>query len=571
MNIHELFVAAMTRDPDAPALVGGIGGERRELTYAVLNRQADSVCRALNDRGLRPGDRVLLAVPLSIETYVVMLGLLKAGMVIMFIDPAHGTRRVAGILDKWPPDAVVGGRSIRWLRRLLPALGRIPRCLVVGDSTARPDSLCIRAEPHSSKICRRSAADSALLTFTSGSTGDPKPVIRTHGFLRRQLEVLQPVARACAREVDFTAMPMFVLFNLANGLTSVIPACDMKNPGRADAETICRQLHREKANRMVASPALLERLERWCQSRGERLPTLRVVSTGGGPVSPSLSARFRRVAPNAVLRMVYGSTEAEPIAAIDDEQVSVEARRLMRRGAGLQVGRPVPGCQVRIIDPQQAAAIGGGNQDTLDAITKSTGDIGEIIVAGRHVLSSYADASRNRETKLDIDGTVWHRTGDAGYYDDTGCLWLVGRCSAVIQDDRGAVYPFQVEYALTDVAGIRRAALIGHQGRRLLVLETHGRHFGSGCDVIGQCVADHGIDCVRTVRRIPMDRRHNAKVDYPALRRLIEGRQATVRLIVVEVMSRGFRTLRRLVRRLRVRCQSTGAATTVDECHLKTD
>ena len=96
-----------------------------------------------------------------------------------------------------------------------------------------------------------------MLSFTSGSTGEPKPVTRSHGFLRQQMAILQPVARFEVDDVDFVAMPMFVLFNLANGITSVLPACDIKHPGRADSRVIAEQLRSEGATRTVASPGSL--------------------------------------------------------------------------------------------------------------------------------------------------------------------------------------------------------------------------------------------------------------------------------------------------------------------------
>jgi hypothetical protein len=86
------------------------------------------------------------------------------------------------------------------------------------------------------------------------------------------------------------------------------------------------------------------------------------------------------------------------------------------------------------------------------------------------------------------------------------------------------VYPFQVEYAVSAVRGVRRAALIEKDGDRVLVLETSGREFRSNCAEAAKCVARFEIDRIVTVHRIPVDRRHDAKVDYPALARLLDGR-----------------------------------------------
>ena len=501
-----------------------------------------------------------------------MLGILRAGLVVTFIDPAHGMRRIAGILDAWPPDAIVTTRAAFLLRFLVPPLRRIRHRFFVGRCETGAESLSL--EPATGKIApvvRRSPADSALLTFTSGSTGEPKPAIRTHGFLKRQLDVLKPVATLKEDDIDFVAMPMFVLFNLANGITSLIPACDMKNPARANPDIVYEQLRSERATRMVASPALLVTLTHWCAKHARTLPDLRLVCTGGGPVDPSLPAMLADSAPDATLRMVYGSTEAEPIATIDATAISPDARRRMRRGDGLLVGRPVPGCDVRIVDPGRVNGLEPLDASEFAGLALPTGDVGEIIVAGKHVLSGYADATRNRETKIEAGDRIWHRTGDAGYIDAAGYLWLVGRCSAAIHDERGTVYPFQVEYAVHNVPGIRRAALIQRRERRVLVLETRGRRFERGCEALSRCIARHGIDSIITVRRIPVDKRHNVKVDYPALRSMIEGRSSRLLSDLAQVISSAWRYLSNGFGRARFHCHGADRATTVEGCHPETD
>ena len=94
MNAFELFTGVSQESPDRTAVVSGIGDGRQSLTYGELQRRVDQVASTLTQSGLKAGDRVLLSVPLSIETYIVMLALLKAGMVTMIIDPGHGAGRI---------------------------------------------------------------------------------------------------------------------------------------------------------------------------------------------------------------------------------------------------------------------------------------------------------------------------------------------------------------------------------------------------------------------------------------------------------------------------------------------
>jgi len=571
MNAYELFSQSLRSSKDKVALVSGMNKDRAEITFEQLDSHVNRIAKQFLKSGLEAGDRVLLAVPVSVETYAAMLALLKCGMVIMFIEPAHSASQVARILKSWPPAAIVAPRSILLLRFLAPELRRIPRRFVVNGHSAGAVELDMSGEDCQRITTEsRSAADSALLSFTSGSTGEPKPVVRTHGFLRQQMRMLNQIADIDSTAIDFVAMPMFVLFNLANNVSSIIPACDMKNPGKANPRVVFEQLQYEAASRMVASPALLDKLSRYCVKHGLKLPKMRCISTGGGPVSPDLPGMLRRVAPQAIVRMVYGSTEAEPIACIDHKDVSVTAAKKMRAGGGLLVGTPVTGCAVRVIRSQPGAALGPFDEENFTSLTLPVGEIGEIAVAGKHVLTGYADASRNAATKIEVDGRIWHRTGDAGYFDSGGNLWLVGRCTAAIRDVRGIVYPFQVEYALTGVAGVRRAALISRGGKRVLVLEPAGRKFRSDCVSAANCIAAHDIDSIVTVRRIPMDPRHNAKINYPSLERLLEGRGARVRLALLETVSSIFRHCRSLYQALLCHCKFGRARSKVNEWPLKT-
>ena len=136
-----------------------------------------------------------------------------------------------------------------------------------------------------------------------------------------------------------------------------------------------------------------------------------------------------------------------------------------------------------------------------------------------------------------------------------GRLWLLGRCAAALSDYRGTVYPFQVEYAVSAVCGVRRAALIERHGNRVLVLETSGREFRSNCADAAKCVARFEIDRIVTVHRIPVDRRHDAKVDYPALAQLLDGRLRKYRDSFAEIVSSAFTFCRDRYKRLQSQTQ----------------
>jgi acyl-CoA synthetase (AMP-forming)/AMP-acid ligase II len=193
----------------------------------------------------------------------------------------------------------------------------------------------------------------------------------------------------------------------------------------------------------------------------------------------------------------------------------------MRRGAGLLAGTPVPSIRLLVLPDRWGSVVGPLEAGTLEREALGPGAAGEIVVSGDHVLRGYLDGGGDTETKIHEGARVWHRTGDGGYLDPQGRLWLLGRCSARLDDDRGVVYPFAVECAASEVSGVVRTALVRHRGRRVLAAQIEGdsMHVRAG---LLERLAWARLDDVVVVDRIPVDRRHNAKVEYPALMRLLD-------------------------------------------------
>jgi len=142
----------------------------------------------------------------------------------------------------------------------------------------------------------------------------------------------------------------------------------------------------------------------------------------------------------------------------------------------------------------------------FDRETLAPGAIGEIIVSGDHVLPGYLDGYGDEETKINVGSVIWHRTGDAGYLDTKGRVWLLGRCSAKASDDAGVLYPFAVECAASEVAGVVRTAFVLHRGRRVLAAEIAGDADKVRADLM-QRLAWARIAQIVVVLRIPVDRR----------------------------------------------------------------
>ena len=191
----------------------------------------------------------------------------------------------------------------------------------------------------------------------------------------------------------------------------------------------------------------------------------------------------------------------------------------MECGAGLLAGMPVPSIRLRILRDCWGKPIAPMTEAEFETLCLPQREVGEIVVSGPHVLHGYLNGTGDLETKFDVDSARWHRTGDLGWLDVTGRLWLMGRASAAIRDGHGVLYPFAAECAAMRVPGVRRAAILQVKGRRVLAFETTNN---LPQESLTAAMAWAHLDEVRVLPGIPMDKRHNAKVDYISLAALLE-------------------------------------------------
>ena len=519
MNAAELLLAAAAASPRAPAIIDGPSGRERITTFGELDRRARDLSALFAREGLAPGQAVLVLIPMSADLYAVMAGLLQAGLVAVFLDPGAGRKHVDRCLEMFPVQALVVTPKAWLLRLFWSSLRRIPKVFVTGSGLPGAVSLAHAVAPplhHGPVPCGDETP--ALLTFTSGSTGRPKGAIRSHGLLLATHHALASHLPGTPGSVDLATLPVFVFTNLANGVTSLIPDTDLRRPGAIDGVAVARQIERLRLTTTLASPALLERVADACLDLDIRLDSLRRVATGGAPVFPRLLDKLARIAPGADIVSVYGSTEAEPIAVLRREDICDQDRSAMRSGGGLLAGRPIPELALRILRDRWGTPRPPCDPTQLEAETQPVGEAGEIVVSGAHVLPGYLGGVGDAENHLIVGDQIWHRTGDAGMLDENRRLWLLGRCAAKVADDHGVTYPLTVEAAALALEGIARCAFVARGGRRLLVVEAPPHVAPPTADLIERTLPWAHIDDVITMARVPVDRRHNAKIDYPRLR-----------------------------------------------------
>jgi olefin beta-lactone synthetase len=516
-NIAARLAERAARHPERPAIVEGGGRRRRVVTFGEL---ADRVARAgqrLRDRGMEPGDRALLFVPMSADLYVGLLGVLHAGAVAVFLDAWAGRDRLAAAVNAAAPRAFIGNWKAHMLRLASPALRRV--ALTFGGDPGR------RGRRGVDFPVSLSPDDPALVTFTTGSTGRPKAAARSHAFLWAQHQVLARHLGLRDDDVDMPTLPVFVLNNLALGVTTVLPDLDPRRPAAIDPARVLRQIRDEGVTTSSGSPAFYQRLAAHASERGERIP-VRAVFTGGAPVFPPL-ARLLDAGVEGEVHILYGSTEAEPIAEIEARELAGLSETA--GASGVCAGRPVPEVEVRIIRPMA----GPITAEALPGLTVERGGAGEIIVSGDHVLRGYLDDPEAESlAKIPEGARVWHRTGDGGRIDSDGRLWLLGRVAQRVQRGDTTAWPMAAEARALALPGVAHAAYLavprtggpgGEEPTAVLCLEPGS---GAGADLptgnlllsqVREALNPMPVDEVRVISHIPRDPRHASKTDTQAL------------------------------------------------------
>lgn len=520
MNALPLIRDHALRRGSAPAIIDTVNGRDRVLSFAELDLRADKLASLLVRSGLRAGDRVVMLIPLGLELYVTLLALLRLGLVAVFFDPAFGREAAGRRIAELAPAGLVSSRSACLAAAATcGAIRRIPVKITLGRGL--PGTLdwhVARGFPRATDYPRLSEASPAIITLTSGSTGTPKLIERTHGFLASQYEVIGSNFGILPGSTQLVTLPMFVLANLAAGATSVLPDADPRRPLRVNARRIAAQIARRRISRILAPPALLGKLLDDFTNHPRALSCVGQVFTGGGPVFPDLLDRFETVLPRGSLHIIYGATEAEPICTVTAAQITTADREAMRRGGGILAGRPVAQIHCRILADAQSADPGADAKYRKQRATMCARVRGEIIVAGKHVIPCCLKADGDAKCKVVVDGVCWHRTGDAGYFDDEGRLWLLGRSAA----SDGCVYPYEIEVPARETQGVVATGFLSLEGRNILAVEPQPGLSRPQRSLLADRLRKPPVDEVRIIKRVPMDTRHHSKVDYSSLASILE-------------------------------------------------
>ena len=501
------------------------------LTCAQLDARSDAIAAGLAKRGVTRGTRTVVMVRPTPAFFLLMFALFKAGAVPVLVDPGIDKRALRQCLDEAKPEAFIGiplamlaKTLLRWARSARVRITTGTRAWLADATLAdvERDGADILAKTGAAPLAETQPDDVAGILFTSGSTGVPKGVVYRHRHFVAQIEMLRNAFGIAPGGIDLPTFPPFALFDPALGLTSIIPDMDPTKPARADPRKLHAAIARFGITQLFGSPALMQVLA----THGEKLPTVKRVTSAGAPVPPAVVQRMFELLPaDAQLWTPYGATECLPVAVIEGREL-LTLRARTETGAGTCVGRPVAGNTVRIIRISDDAIAAWD-----DALLVGAGQVGEITVAGPSTTDMYfnRDAqtalAKIRETFADGSERIIHRMGDLGWFDGEGRLWFCGRKSQrVVMDALTTLCTEQVEPVFNTHPSVLRSALVGigakgtqmpvlvyelkpDVGRERFDVADELRHIGEGFVHTAKVKA-----FLHYPKPFPVDIRHNAKI-----------------------------------------------------------
>lgn len=448
-NVAGLLTIAAAKEPDKIALSEAATG--RALSWSGLDRLADSFARGLSEAGLVAGFRVLIAMTNRIEFVAAYLGSLRAGMVVVPANPHSATGELLRMITDSGARLVVADEStLTMCRAAVAGLGEAiaasgegearhlvsPRIVTTG-SVCEPgewlwqDFLRDEGEvPHG----RDDAEAVAVLLYTSGTSGRPRGAMLSHAALLANIEQVAQVEppMIVGRDVVLGVLPLFHVYGLNAVLGQV-----MRQQARLvlvdgfDPEGALDLIQDEAVSVLPVAPAVFAH---WMQTEAvtEQLAPVRLVLSGSAPLSAELAQAFTERT-GLEIHQGYGLTEAAPV---------VTSTLVSKNPNGRTVGAALPGVEIRLVDE-----LGEEPEDD---------DGGEIQIRGANLFSGYWPDGADGP-----DDHGWYATGDVGYLDPSGDLYLVDRLKELVIVSGFNVYPSEVEDVIAEVSSVKKVAVIG--------------------------------------------------------------------------------------------------------------
>lgn len=509
-----------------------------QLNYRQLEKRSHLIAMTLMREGVKPGQKVVLMVPPSLDFFALTFALFHLGAIPVFIDPGLGIRGIGSSLEGIRPQAFIGIRKAHLARQLFSwNKGRWEQLVVTdgfwpGCAYLQKKMKAADQTTHLVPLHHCDEKDPAAILFTSGSTGRPKGALYTHQNFRAQIALLKRTYDIQPGELDLCTFPLFALFAPALGMTAVIPDMNFTKPGQVNPDKIFEAIDNFGIQNMFGSPALIKRVASAGQLTKRQLPSLKRVISAGAPVpAETLQQLSLLTAASCEIHTPYGATEALPVSSIESREILGETSARSKKGHGVCIGRIAGsstgslGVDVKIIKITDTPM-----ERWHDSLLEEPGQIGEICVKGPQVTRSYYEnhaATQLAKIMVSNTGDFYHRMGDLGYFDEQGRLWFCGRKAHRVITDKKTYYTVSCESIFNQHPLVFRTALVGstinHHVVPTLCIELHPEHQRLArkdkenlITELRQLAQKHtqtaGIDRFVFHKSFPVDIRHNSKI-----------------------------------------------------------
>jgi long-chain acyl-CoA synthetase len=427
-NLADLLSASVAARPDRTA----IKLDDYELSYAALDEAAARVAGLLRAKGVEPGYRVGITLPNVPYFPVCYYGALRAGAAIVPMNPLLKEREVAFYLGDSEAKVLLAWHQFADAARAGAEEAGVD-CVIVEPGAF--EQLLADAEP-APEVAERRPDDTAVILYTSGTTGTPKGAELTHSNLLRNVEVSVGLFELDERAVTLGALPFFHAFGQTCALnaTVAVGGCLTLIP-RFDGGKALEIMERDGVTVFEGVPTMFAAILHDPRADETDASGLEVCVSGGAAMPVEVMRAFEEKFGCQILEG-YGLSETSPVASFN--------RRDRERKPG-SIGLPVDGVEMRVVDDD-------GNE-------LPPGEPGEVAIRGHNVMKGYWHREDATAEALDADG--WFKTGDIARLDEDGYFFIVDRKKELVIRGGFNIYPREIEEVLYEHPAVREAAVIG--------------------------------------------------------------------------------------------------------------
>lgn len=443
MKLGALFTANARRFPDKAAVIC----DRERRTFLELETRANQLADALIARGVRAGDRVIVYLGNSIELVEAMAGILKTGALIVPLSTRLTGGEVAHVASDCEPKAAIYSADLRpQAAPALETLSGVNRIVVAkpGQTLERGEegfTACLESGAVKQPLDLAAANDDLMIAYTSGTTGRPKGAVITHNNMIFAHGFLNAIEWGLTEhDVILATTAMAHRTGLGRLANTFSLGCALIMQSRFDADDAVSLIEREKVTVLGGVPTVYRLMAPELERRPEAAKTVRLMVATGEVFPVPLKERLMTALPHAGLYSSLSQTEAGTIAGLRPQEQKTHPAAL---------GRPLPGVEVRIVDPLGAEV--------------PLGTTGEIAVrcGTRGVGLVLREYFRNPQATEEAFHGEWFRTGDVGYCDEDGYLYFADRAKDMIVSGGLNIYSKEVELCLAEHPAVEDAAVFG--------------------------------------------------------------------------------------------------------------